>query len=78
MIYSSLAIFASNVSKLHNYLNNTISKLKRENTYSLVKDVRIKSLEDLLIKLGLDPKNVNVTQEIVTKKMKIFKHLEDI
>ncbi len=65
MIYFSLTSSPSNVSKLHNSLNNTIAKLKTENTSSLEKDIRIKSLDDLVIKLCLDPKNVDASQEIV-------------
>jgi len=50
MIYSSLTSSTSNVSKLQNSLNNTIAELKMESTYTLEKDVRIKSLEYLVIK----------------------------
>lgn len=59
MNYSSLTSYASYVSKLQNSLNNTLAKLKKENNSSVAKDVRIKSVEDLVIKLGLYPKNVD-------------------
>ena len=39
-----------------------------EKVSSLAKDNRIKSLEDLVIKIGYDPKDVNVVEEIVRKK----------
>ena len=68
MTYSSLTSSTSNVLKLHNSFNNTLAELKMEKTSSLVEDVRIKSLEYLGIKLGLDPKNVDATQEIFKKK----------
>jgi len=34
----------------------------------LAKDNRIKSLEDLVVKIGYDPKDVNVVEEIIKKK----------
>ena len=34
----------------------------------MAKDNRIKSLEDLVIKIGYDPKDVNVAEEIIRKK----------
>ena len=33
----------------------------------LVKDTRIKTLEDLVINLGYDPSNINVAEELVKK-----------
>lgn len=39
-----------------------------ENVYSLAKENRIKTLEDLVIKIGYDPKDINVAEEIIMKK----------
>jgi hypothetical protein len=39
-----------------------------EKVSSLAKDNRIKSLEDLVVKIGYDPKDVNAVEEIIKKK----------
>ena len=49
-------------------LANTQSQLKIEKVSSLAKDTKIKSLEDLVLKVGYDPSNINVAEEIVKKK----------
>jgi len=41
----------------------------------LAKDTKIKSLEDLAIKLGYDPKDVKATEEIVRRKNADIDHL---
>jgi hypothetical protein len=43
--------------------------LKLENISSFVKDNRIKSLEDLVLKIGYDPSNVKAAEEIIKKRM---------
>jgi len=55
-------------SKLQASVSNIQSHLKLENTSSLAKDTKIKSLEDLVIKLGYDPNNEKVVEEIVRRK----------
>lgn len=59
MIYSSLTSSDVVVSKLQASLNNIHSHLKLEKISSLAKDTNIKTLEAIVIKLGLDPKDVN-------------------
>ena len=39
-----------------------------EKIYSLAKYTRIKSLEDLVVKIGYDPTNVEAVEEILKKK----------
>jgi len=39
-----------------------------EKVSSLAKDTKIKSLEDLVLKMGYDPSNINVVEELVRKK----------
>jgi len=39
-----------------------------ERMSSLVKDARIKALEDLVIKLGYDPSNIKVAEEMIKNK----------
>lgn len=56
------------LSKLQVSFANVPSQLKMEKVSSLAKDNKIKSLENLLIKIGYDPKDVNVSEDIVKKK----------
>jgi hypothetical protein len=39
-----------------------------ENIYSLAKDNKIKSLEELVLKISYDPSNVKVAKELLKKK----------
>jgi len=39
-----------------------------EKVYSLAKDARIKYLEEMVVKVGLDPENAKATEEIIRKK----------
>lgn len=39
-----------------------------EKLYSLAKDNMVKSLEDLVVKIGYDPKNINDVEDIIKKK----------
>ena len=42
--------------------------LKLENISSFAKDNRIKSLEELVLKIGYDPSNVKAVEEMLKKK----------
>lgn len=68
MIYSTLTSTAMIASKLQVSLTNIQSQLKLEKASSLAKDNKLKSLEDLVIKIGYNPSNVKATKEIVKKK----------
>jgi hypothetical protein len=57
-----------NSSKLQVSLNNIQSQLKLEKISSLAKDNKIKSLEELVLKIGYDPKNVKEEDELLKKK----------
>ena len=47
-----------------------------EKVSSFAKDTRIKNLEDLVVKIGYDPSNVNEIEEIIKKKnAKLFINL---
>ena len=62
-------------SKLHVSLNNIQSQLKMEKISSLAKDNKIKSLEELVLKIGYDPTNVKATGELLKKKNVDIKYL---
>lgn len=55
-------------SRLQASVNNIQFQLKLEKVSSLAKDTNIKYLEDIVIKLGYDPKNVKITEEIIRRK----------
>ena len=52
-------------SKLQASLNNIHTQLKIDKISSLAKDTRIKSLEDLVIKLVYDPSDIKVAEEMI-------------
>ena len=54
--------------RLENYLNNTTAQLQLERASSQAKDNRIKSLEELVIGLGHNPKDVKVAEALIKKK----------
>ena len=68
MIFSSLTNTSTTTSKLQVSLTNIQSQLKIENISSLAKDNKIKSLEELVLKIGYDPANVKVAEELIKKK----------
>ena len=68
MISSTLTNTAMSLSKLQVTLANVQSQLKMEKVSSLAKGTRIKTLEELVIKIGYDPSNINGAKEIIRKK----------
>ena len=68
MISCTLTNTATHLSKLQVTLANVQSQLNMEKVSSLAKDTRIKSFEELVIKVGYDPSNINVAEEIIRKK----------
>ena len=65
MVYASLADQTLDNYRLQNSLNNTASQLELERASSQAKDNRIRSLEDIIIEMGHDPKNIKGIQEIL-------------
>ena len=47
---------------------NIQSQLKLEKVSSLAKDTKIQSLENLVLRMGYDPSNINVVEELIKKK----------
>lgn len=68
MIYSTLANFAMVASKLETSLNNMHSHLKIERMSSMAKDTKIKTMEELVFKLGYDPSDVKEVEEVIIRK----------
>jgi len=53
---------------LQNSFNNTTTQLQLEKSSSQAKDTRINSLEDLVIELGHNPKDVKAVESLIKKK----------
>jgi len=68
MVFSTLANVSTSTTKLQVSLNNVQNQLKMEKISSSAKDNKIKSLEELVLKIGYDPSNVKVVEEILKKK----------
>ena len=68
MVYSTLADKAILAHKLQNSLENISTQLNLEKVSSLAKDNRIKSLEDIIIELGHDPKDAKGIKALMRKK----------
>jgi hypothetical protein len=68
MVFYTLAHASTTVSKLQVSLNNVQTQLKLEKISSFAKDNRIKTLEELVLKIGYDPSNVKATEEMIKKK----------
>ena len=67
MISFTLTNTAISLSKLQVSFANVQSQLKMEKVSSLAKDNRINYLENLVINIGYDPKDVNSTEDISKK-----------
>jgi len=67
MVYSALTSKAMMAHRLENSLNNTTTQLQLERVSSQVKDNRIKSLEDLIIGLGHNPKDIKAAEGLIKK-----------
>jgi hypothetical protein len=68
MVFSTLANASTTAAKLQVSLNNVQTQLKLEKVSSFAKDNRIKSLEEMVLKIGYDPSNVKVAEELLKKK----------
>ena len=67
MIFSTLENASTTTAKLQVSLNNVQTQLKLEKVSSFAKDNMIKSLEELVLKIGYDPSNVKVVEELLKK-----------
>jgi hypothetical protein len=68
IVFSTLANASTTVAKLQVSLNNVQTQLKMNKVSSFAKDNRIKSLEEMVLKIGYDPSNVKVAEELLKKK----------
>jgi hypothetical protein len=68
MIFSTLENVCIVATKLQVSLSNIQTQLKLEKISSFAKDNKIKTLEELVLKIGYDPSNVKAVEEILNKK----------
>jgi len=68
MIYSTLTDKAMATQKLQDSLENTNAQLQLEKASSQAKDNRIKTLEEIIIGLGHNPKDVKGIEALIKKK----------
>jgi hypothetical protein len=68
MVFYTLAHASTSASKLQVSLNNVQTQLKLEKISFFAKDNRIKTLEELVLKIGYDPSNMKVAEEMIKKK----------
>jgi hypothetical protein len=68
MIFSTLANTSKTAAKLQVSLNNVQIQLKLEKVSSLENDNKIKSLKELVLKIGYDSSNVKAIEELIKKK----------
>jgi hypothetical protein len=68
MVFSTLENASTVAAKLQVSLSNVQTQVKLEKISSFAKDNRIKTLEELVLKIGYDPSNVKVVEEMLRKK----------
>ena len=68
MVYSTLVDKTFLAHKLQNNLHNTTAQLELEKASSQAKDNRIRSLEDIIIELGHDPKDPKAVQGLLKER----------
>jgi hypothetical protein len=68
MISHTLARVATSTAKYRTTLSNAQTQLKLEKMSSFAKDNKIKTLKELVLKIGYDPTNIKVAEEMIKKK----------
>jgi hypothetical protein len=68
MVFSTLAHASTTTSRLQVSLNNVETQLNLEKISSFAKDNKIKTLEELVLKIRYDPSNVKEDEEMIKKK----------
>jgi hypothetical protein len=68
MVFHTLAHALASPAKLQVSLNNPQTQLKLEKISSFTKDNRIKTLDELVLKIGYEPSNVKDAEEMIKKK----------
>jgi hypothetical protein len=67
MVFQTLAHASASATKFQVSLNNAQTKPKLEKISTFAKDNRIKTMEELVLKIGYDPSNIKATEEMIKK-----------
>ena len=67
MLYSTITTKAMSVQKLQNTIINMKDQMKVDKASLYAKDLRIKSLEELVMQVGYVPANVKAAEDFVKK-----------
>ena len=68
MLYSKVVNKTVSATRLQNTVFNLQDQMKLDKASLHVKDLRIKSLEDLVLQFGVDPSNIQVSQALIKQK----------
>jgi hypothetical protein len=68
MVFQTLAHASASATKFQVSLNNAQTKPKLEKISTFAKDNRIKTMEELVLKIGYDPSNIKAAEEMIKKK----------
>ena len=68
MVFHTLAHATSSASRYRIALSNAQTQLKLVKISSFAKDNKIKTLEELVLKIGYDPANIKAAEEMIKKK----------
>ena len=68
MLYSTITNKAMSAQKLQNTISNMQDQMKLEESSLYAKDLRIKTLEELVLQVGYDPANIKAAELFVKKK----------
>jgi hypothetical protein len=68
MVFHTLSHTTASASKYRVALRNAQTQLKMEKISSFAKDNKIKTLEELVLKIGYDPANVKAAEEMIKNK----------
>ena len=68
MVFHTLVHASASAAKLQVSLNNAQTQLNMEKISSFAQDNRIKTLEELVLKIGYDPSNVKSAEEMIKNK----------
>jgi hypothetical protein len=68
MVFHTLAHASTSAEKFQVSLNNAQTQLKMQKISSFAKENRIKTLEEMVLKIGYDPTNVKAVEEMIKNK----------
>jgi hypothetical protein len=68
MVFHTLAHATASASRYRTALSNAQTQLKIDKISSFAKDNKIKTLEELVLKIGYDPANIKAAEEMIKKK----------